>query len=61
MKEKLASIQDLIDQVTRLDKAFEERMNHLIDITPTGELRNKLTELNIIHNACIMEITNINL
>lgn len=34
-------------------KLFDSIINTLILETPTGELRNKLTELNILHNNCI--------
>jgi len=46
--------QDLITYNTKARKEFQDKLNSLISQTPTGELREELTHLNILFN--IIEI-----
>ena len=55
MREDLRQLEhDNQMEKTRLSNEFREKMETLIANTPTGELRNQLTDLNILHHA-IME------
>ncbi len=47
---------NLKDQKEKYIEQFNNKINKLISETPTGDLRNELTELNILHNS-IIEIT----
>ena len=48
--------EEVSQEKMKLINEFNKKMNHIINITPTGDLRNEITELNILHQAILETI-----